>query len=229
VAGVAHEINNPLTYLMGNMELAQTELERSSRPGEAEERIARARHLLRTSVEGGERIAKIVRALRAVSRSQSQDEHAPVRLNAVAGDVHELMRTGIPPTLDLVVSLAKEDPVVQGNSSELYQVLLNLATNAIQAMGTRQGRVTIETRLDGDAAILSVHDDGPGIPGDVRGRLFTAFYTTKPEGTGLGLSLAHAIVREHGGEIEVESEPGRGAVFRVRLPRMKVAQPGVKP
>lgn len=219
MAGVAHEINNPLTYLMGNMELAQEQLEKARARAEgAAPDLDSAARLLDTSVDGGERIAKIVKALKAVTRPPSDGSRSRVALNAVATDIHALMRTNVPVSVDFQLVTSPVDPVVLGDSGEIAQVLLNLATNAVQAIGSRPGRVVIETRRMRDDAEIVVRDDGPGITPDVRERLFTPFFTTKPEGTGLGLNLVHTIVRDHGGDVEVESHPGRGATFRVRLP-----------
>lgn len=227
VAGVAHEVNNPLTYLAGNMQLAHAKLRALTPLPQDRASVERIDRLLATSIEGADRIAKIVRALRAATRVSVEGGSELVRLNAIAANVHELMLTSVPPTLELRLDLAPEDPAVVGKGSELHQVLLNLATNAVQAMGARRGAVTIETRAIEGEAHLVVKDDGPGIPDDVRARLFTPFFTTKPDGTGLGLNIAHAIARDHGGDVEVESRVGGGALFRVRLPAMEAHTPEV--
>jgi len=220
VAGVAHEVNNPLTYIMGNLELAQRDLGALRVEPGAEASLARVGRLLATSRGGGERIAKLVKALRAVTRPAGEGSREQVHLNALAANVHELIRPSTPPGIALELRLDERDPIVEGSGSELHQVILNLATNAIQALGGQRGRVVLQTRQEGGKASVSVRDDGPGIAPEAMSRLFTPFYTTKPEGTGLGLSLAHAIVRDHGGDIEVASEPKMGAEFRVRLPLM---------
>ena len=100
----------------------------------------------------------------------------------------------------------------------MHQVVLNLVTNAIHAMEGRAGAVTIEVRSDAEGARITVRDEGAGISPANRERLFEPFFTTRPEGTGLGLSVSYGIVRSHGGRIDVESEPGRGATFTVTLP-----------
>lgn len=225
MAGVAHEINNPLTYLLGNVELAQMELEKARAASVDKARIERAERLLTTSKDGGERIAKIVRSLRTVTRTASPGDRTRVALNAVASDVHALMRTSVPATVDFRLVTSADDPAVLGDSGEIAQVLLNLATNAVQAVGAEPGRVSIETRASPRGAELIVRDDGPGIPPDVRAKMFTPFFTTKPEGTGLGLSLVDTIVRDHGGEVLVECLASRpGTVFRVRFPLIEPAQ-----
>jgi signal transduction histidine kinase len=103
--------------------------------------------------------------------------------------------------------------------SQIDQVFLNLLANAAQAI-VGPGAITVETRLEGERAVVTVRDTGPGIPPDVMSRVFDPFFTTKPvgEGTGLGLSISYEIVKRHGGEIIAESPPGGGAAFTVRLP-----------
>jgi two-component system, NtrC family, sensor kinase len=112
-----------------------------------------------------------------------------------------------------------ELPSVECIRSQIDQVFLNLLANAAQAI-VGPGEITIETRRDGDAAVVGIADTGPGIAPAVVGRVFDPFFTTKPvgEGTGLGLSISYEIVKKHGGEIRADSPPGGGAVFTVRLP-----------
>ena len=117
-------------------------------------------------------------------------------------------------------------PSVDCIRSQIDQVLLNLLANAAQAIaGT--GAITIETRREADAAIVTITDTGPGIPADVLGRVFDPFFTTKPvgEGTGLGLSISYEIVTKHGGEIRAASPAGGGAVFTVSLPIARTPPP----
>jgi len=111
-------------------------------------------------------------------------------------------------------------PVVPASPSEMQQVLLNLVNNAIDALDEKGGVVTIRTRTEADQVVIEVADNGQGIPASQLTRIFEPFFTTKPvgEGTGLGLSICYGLVRKHGGDITVESEPGVGSTFRVRLP-----------
>jgi two-component system, NtrC family, sensor kinase len=110
-------------------------------------------------------------------------------------------------------------PPVECIRSQIDQVFLNLLANAAQAI-SGPGGITIESRAEDDLAVIVISDTGPGIPGDVIGRVFDPFFTTKPvgEGTGLGLSISYEIVKKHGGDIRVESPPEGGAVFTVRIP-----------
>jgi signal transduction histidine kinase len=172
--------------------------------------------------EGAERARKIVRDLRVFARSQD-DVWQPV-------DLHEEIES----SLTLLSHLLKDRvtvhrklgdlPPVECIRSAIDQVFLNLLANAAQAIDG-PGDITIETRRDGDAVVVSIADTGSGIAPDVAGRIFDPFFTTKPvgEGTGLGLSISYEIVKKHGGEIRAESPPGGGAVFTVRLPVARAA------
>ncbi len=115
---------------------------------------------------------------------------------------------------------------VECRSSQINQVFMNVIHNAIQAMGEK-GRLEIVTEREGEMAVVRIRDDGPGIPPEIRDRIFDPFFTTKKvgEGTGLGLSISYGIVQDHAGEILVESAPGQGATFVIRLP-LRYRPPG---
>ena len=214
VSGVAHELNNPLTSIAGLTELL---LERDSHPDFPREH-------LRVIHDQAERAGRIVRNLLTFAR-KGAPEKAAVDLNDVAARtslliVYELQLHGI----ELESALSGEPVVVLGDRYELQQVLLNLVTNAVQAVSTlapgRPRRITLATsRTDGEA-ILRVRDTGSGVPANLVSHLFTPFFTTKApgEGTGLGLSLSYGLVKSHGGELSYEQSPEGGAEFRVSLP-----------
>ncbi|MFL5495658.1 MAG: ATP-binding protein [Gemmatimonadales bacterium] len=214
VSGVAHELNNPLTSIAGLTELL---LERDAHPDFPREH-------LRVIHDQAERAGRIVRNLLTFAR-KGAPEKAAVDLNDVAARtslliVYELQLHGI----ELDSALRGEPVVVLGDRYELQQVLLNLVTNAVQAVSTlapgRPRRITLATsRTDGEA-ILRVRDTGPGVPAHLVSHLFTPFFTTKApgEGTGLGLSLSYGLVKSHGGELSYEQSPEGGAEFRVTLP-----------
>jgi signal transduction histidine kinase len=225
VAGVAHEVNNPLTYLGGNIELALLDLEdlqaRYADTGETPPMdLAETHRLLSTALGGAQRIGEIVKALRAVARAKGSAERERVPMNRIAQNVCELMRIGVPDRVVLRCEPDAQDPAVMGFSSELHQVVLNLAKNAVEATTEKGGAVVVSVGCTGDRVELRVADEGEGMTEEVRKRLFTPFFTTKgASGTGLGLSIVGSIVKEHGGEIAVESEVGKGTTFRVVLPR----------
>jgi two-component system NtrC family sensor kinase len=214
VSGVAHELNNPLTSIAGLTELL---LERELHPDFP-------RVHLRVIHDQAERAGRIVRNLLTFAR-KGVPEKAPVDLNDVAARtslliVYELQLHGI----ELEQALSAEPVVVLGDRYELQQVLLNLITNAVQAVsGLPPGRpraITVATARSDGAALLRVRDSGPGVPPQHASYLFTPFFTTKApgQGTGLGLSLSYGLVQSHGGVLSYEDPPEGGAEFRVVLP-----------
>jgi two-component system NtrC family sensor kinase len=219
VAGVAHELNNPLTSVIGYAQLVEEEL----REGPSARPANEVAQDLRRIAEESERAARIVRNLLAFARRQSVARR-PQNVGEICNRVLALreyefrlsdivLRTEIPAVL----------PQVLGDEGQLQQVLLNLVLNAEQAMrGQDTKRLTIGVRHDEqDRTIeLSVTDSGHGIDASNLSRIFDPFFTTRDvgEGTGLGLSICYGIVRDHGGHIRVESKPRGGTTFRVILP-----------
>jgi signal transduction histidine kinase len=246
VAGVAHELNNPIGFVYSNVTTLEDFVKRLRGmlevyrglplPPETRDevqaewerrKIDYALRYLDSMTqgirEGAERARKIVRDLRVFARSQD-DVWQPV-------DLHEEIES----SLTLLNHLLKDRVVVHRKlgdlphveciRSSIDQVFLNLLANAAQAIEGR-GAITIETRREDGMAVVSIADTGPGIAADVIGRIFDPFFTTKTvgEGTGLGLSISYQIVKKHGGEILAESPPDGGAVFTVRLPIARRAQ-----
>jgi len=232
-AGVAHEINNPLTYVLGNASVVARELEQLHRAvrerrdsaGALLDLVAERTQLLSEAVveiqEGAERIRSIVVDLRAFSRPESAERPGDVRsaldwaLRVMDQElrVHAKLVTRLEPL-----------PRVRGSGATLGQVFLNLLLNAAQAVAESTAKdhvIEVSTAVDPNGfVVIDVKDTGVGMPPAVVKRIFEPFFTTKPvgKGTGLGLSICHGIVSAAGGEIEVESAPGLGSRFRVRLP-----------
>ncbi|HET7470839.1 MAG TPA: ATP-binding protein [Gemmatimonadales bacterium] len=214
VSGVAHELNNPLTSIAGLTELL---LERELHPDVPREH-------LRVIHDQADRAGRIVRNLLTFAR-KGVPEKTPVDLNDVASRtalliVYEMQLHGI----ELEQALSAEPVVVLGDRHELQQVLLNLITNAVQAVsglppGARR-RIAITTTREDGQAILRVRDTGPGVSPQHASSLFTPFFTTKAagQGTGLGLSLSYGLVKAHDGELSYEPPAEGGAEFRVALP-----------
>jgi PAS domain S-box-containing protein len=245
-AGVAHEVNNPLGYVIVNLDLAAHELPRLASEASAlecqldsnlgarvaalasdlralEERIATAR-------EGTEQVRRIVADLRTLSR-MDHDLRGPVDVRWVVDAAVKLAQHEIARRAQLVLELG-EVPLVFANAPRLEQVFLNLLINAAQAIPVgraddHQVRVRTATTRDG-RVLVEVSDTGVGFPPELAGRIFDPFFTTKPEGegTGLGLSICHGIIRDSGGEIEASAVPGQGATFRVLLPAMSLGESG---
>jgi two-component system NtrC family sensor kinase len=180
--------------------------------------------LLSRSQEGAGRVKQIVQDLRTFSRTD-QAELTQVSLNDAIQRTLALMeprmKNGIVVARDL-----GELPEVRCYAGQLNQVFMNLLMNACDAMDGR-GKITVRTRPEPGGVVLEFQDDGPGMSPEVRSRIFEPFFTTKPvgKGTGLGLSISHGIVERHGGSMTVESAPGAGARFTIRLPLEPPAEP----
>lgn len=217
-AGVAHEVNNPLAYIIANLGYSLDGLRKDS----VVEQLPAILEALEETRRGVERIREIVRDLKVFSRSE-EERTGSVALPSVIRTVLTIASNEIRHRAQLVTSIG-EVPRVTGNESRLAQVLLNLVLNAAQAI--REGaadrnfiRVTLATAENGDA-VIEVEDTGEGIAPEVLPRIFNPFFTTKPVGfgTGLGLYVCHGIVEKLGGRITVHSRPGQGTRFRVTLP-----------
>ncbi|HEY6049988.1 MAG TPA: GAF domain-containing sensor histidine kinase, partial [Thermoanaerobaculia bacterium] len=211
-ADLSHEVANPTSFIIANLEFLRENL-----PGEGplgEDLVSSAEEAL----QGARRIAKVVQDIRAVVRGE-EPAHVRIDLNeavrfAMRMSEHQLEGVSVESSLDA-------DLQVLGDEARLGQVFLNLLVNAGQALAGRPGgRVSIVTDRDGARVRATISDNGPGIPRRDQGRIFEAFFTTKPAGagSGLGLSISREIVRRHGGELTVESEEGRGSRFIVTLP-----------
>ncbi|OJT22930.1 hypothetical protein BO221_18705 [Archangium sp. Cb G35] len=234
-AGVAHELNNPISYVLSNLRFAVDELGEAGEAGKplSDERSQEVQQALREALEGGERMRHIVHDLRSFSRRE--DEHfGPVDIHAVLDSCASLARTAIRHRAQLVKEYG-EVPRVLANESRLGQLFLNLLVNAGQAIPEGDAkahsvRVTTE-RVDEVWVVVSVRDTGVGIPPENLQRLFKPFFTTKPVGvgTGLGLSICHGIITAMGGRIEVSSEVGKGTTFRVFMPVADKASGQTKP
>jgi two-component system NtrC family sensor kinase len=214
ISGVAHELNNPLATILSWAERL------SDRPG-LDDPLRRG---LETILSESERAARIVRNLLTFARKR-QTTRAMVDLNQVIRETLALRAYEQRVTNIVVIeALAAGLPQVFADGHQVQQVLLNLVINAEQAMLAAHGRGTIVVRTwqeqDRETVMLEINDDGPGIPPDLQPKIFDPFFTTKEvgKGTGLGLTVAYAIVQEHGGRIRLESRVGSGASFYVELP-----------
>jgi signal transduction histidine kinase len=223
-AGVAHEINNPLSFVIANASVLSEMLPQIA------ESIGAHRHDELTEIigdirDGSERVRKIVRDLKMFSRPDDTTR-GPV-------DVHRVLESSLNMAWNEIRHRARlvkdfgQTTMVDANDGQLGQVFLNLLVNAAHAIpegAVEANEIRIRTALDeDDRLVVEVRDTGSGMTPDVLTRIFDPFYTTKPVGmgTGLGLSVCHGLVAKNGGEITVESEPGVGSVFRVFLNRAK--------
>lgn len=219
VAGVAHELNNPLTTVVGYSELLQqTQADEKTRG--FLERIAKSAH----------RCHKIVQSLLSFAR-QHPPERKLVQIQTALDEVLEIMAYELRTSnVTVVRDCASDLPRILADGHQLQQVFVNILNNARQAIEPfeRDGRIVIQTRHAGDSVVIAFSDNGPGIRPENVARIFDPFFTTKPvgKGTGLGLSLCYGIIQEHGGKISARSEPGQGATFTIELP---IAAKGVAP
>jgi PAS domain S-box-containing protein len=224
VASVAHELNNPLAYTLGNLGLATAELSRLKdqlQLVEVREAMERVIGSLRDAEEGAGRVANTVKELRAFGRMEERSQRA-VDPRACVDWAIRLTSNQLLHQARLLTSL-REVPHVKANELKLSQVVVNLLTNAVQALtGERtDNEIRVSTWTDETgSAIIEVEDNGRGMSEEVRLAVFDAFFTTKASGygTGLGLSICRSIVSGFGGDISVESAPNRGSRFRVHLP-----------
>jgi len=175
--------------------------------------------LMNESREGIRRVRKIVQDLKDFSHVDAKQDWDWTDLHQGIDSTLNIVNNEIKYKADVVKQYG-ELPEVQCLASELNQVFMNLLVNAAHAIDKTRGTITIRTGVQGERVWVEVADDGCGIPRDNLSRIFDPFFTTKPvgKGTGLGLSLSYGIVKKHGGDLEVDSEPGRGTRFRVTIP-----------
>jgi signal transduction histidine kinase len=210
-AGIAHEVKNPLAGILGYAQLSLRKLEQGN-------------HLynnLKVIEKETRRCKSIIDNLLKFSR-QERVEHAPTNINSVVEDAAAIVdhQLGIN-QVRLDKKLAQALPAISGNSNQIQQVLMNIIINAQQAMEGNPGVISIETLQPDPGHIeIRIGDDGPGMPKEVQAKIFEPFFTTKPagKGTGLGLSVSYGIIKDHGGNLSVESDVGKGTLFIISLP-----------
>ena len=252
-AGIAHEINNPVNFITSNIPPLRRDLAdvlevlngyRSVDAAQATTSLPALREreaeldldgsivelgeILRSIEEGADRTAEIVRGLRNFSRLD-EDDLKLADLNEGLQSTLTVLANQLKDHAELQLELGQL-PAVECHPGKLNQVFMNILNNAIQAIASRKdlrrGTITVRSTTVGDAVLISIADDGPGMTEAVMGKVFEPFFTTKDvgEGTGLGLSIAYSIVEKHGGRITVESLPGAGATFHVTLPQRQPHQ-----
>jgi PAS domain S-box-containing protein len=219
-AGVAHEINNPLAFVLSNVEFAIEEIDDLKGQMNAELRDELL-HALAAAQEGSERVRQIVSDLKNFTRSEGESQGL-VEVNQLVESAAAMLRNEVRHHALLELSLSG-NPLVQGNEAKLGQVFLNLIHNAAQAIPlghAKKNVIRVSTVVEDEQVIVEVSDTGDGIAPENLDRIFDAFFTTKAVGvgTGLGLAICHRVVTGLGGSIEVSSEVGKGTSFRVTLP-----------
>ncbi|HEY3594859.1 MAG TPA: PAS domain S-box protein, partial [Polyangiaceae bacterium] len=224
--GIAHDFNNILGAILGYTEIAKLDAFALPAVLESLTEVQRA----------GERAKELVRQILTFSRRHPQERH-PIRLQPIVAEVYRLLRSTLPATIELTAEASPEAQPVHADSTQIHQILLNLATNAAHALGDAPGRVELRLRMHqppataselrpipplppGKYVELMVKDNGCGMSEETVQHVFEPFFTTKKpgEGTGLGLSVVHGIVKDHDGIIYVDSAPKQGSAFYVLLP-----------
>ena len=228
--GIAHDFNNILGIIMGFGSLIQQDLAEGSETRENADMV----------VQAARRARELVEQILTFSRHSDEQTKLPFDPKPVVKEVLKLIRSTVPATIEIAQEITAQEGRLVGDVSQLHQIIMNLCTNAVHAMGSGPGRLSVsllETHLDGSEAAawgvspgtywhFGVGDTGDGIPADVLDRVFEPFFTTKErgQGTGLGLAVVHGIVTDHGGVVRVESPPGEGARFHVLLPLVALEQ-----
>jgi signal transduction histidine kinase len=219
-ASLAHELNQPLSAILSNTETAELMLD-SDCPD-----LPAIKEILADVHRADQRAADIIKRLRDFLKGQ-ESEYRDIGLSEIINGVVQIVsgdarQKGV----ELSYSNAPPDPTVRADPVHLQQVLLNLIINAMDAVSSRplgQRKVRLDVAQVGDSDVeVSVRDTGPGIPGDKLGAVFDILFTTKPQGTGLGLFIARSIIETYGGKLWAENAPDVGAVFRFRLPLSKI-------
>lgn len=222
--GIAHDFNNILSIIMGYGGLLQQELPEGSEGRENADMV----------VQAARRARELVEQILTFSRHSDEQAKLPIDPKPVVKEVLKLIRSTVPATIEIAHEITDREGRLVGDVSQLHQIIMNLSTNAVHAMGSGPGRLSVsltESDLAGAEAMawgvepgaywrFGVADTGEGIPPNVVDRVFEPFFTTKElgEGTGLGLAVVHGIVTDHGGVVRVESRPGEGTQFHVLLP-----------
>jgi two-component system, cell cycle sensor histidine kinase and response regulator CckA len=206
--GIAHDFNNLLGGVLAGAALALEEYRSGLSPEEELKRIREA------AVLGSEIVRQMM-----IYAGKETEAVTLVDVSRIAGEMADLLTVSMSKHAKLETHLAQDLPAVRAGAGQIRQIVMNLVVNASEAMGDRDGVVRVTTcRAEGDYVRLEVADTGPGISAETQARMFDPFFTTKPKGHGLGLAVIHGIVRDLGGSIQLASEPGKGATFRILLP-----------
>jgi two-component system NtrC family sensor kinase len=206
---IAHELNNPIYGIMNTLELLKTEIPPESK----------RRRILELSLSEIQRLAEMLKNMLSFSKPE-EEKRRPVNLNELIEGILLVMEKQMRESnVSVETHLDSSVPEVMASTNQMRQVMLNLFKNAKEAM-PKGGTLTIRTAREENDVVIRIRDTGVGIPEEIRDRIFEAFFTTKQKvkGVGLGLSVCYGIVKDHGGEIKLESEVEKGTTFTIRLP-----------
>jgi PAS domain S-box-containing protein len=206
---IAHELNNPLYGIMNTLELLKTEVPPESK----------RRRILELSLSETQRLAEMLRNMLSFSKPE-EEKRRPIKMNELIEGILLVMEKQMRESnIKVETFFDDEIPEVMASTNQMRQVMLNMLKNAKEAM-PKGGTLTVKTSKEVNKVLIHIQDTGVGIPEEIRDKIFEAFFTTKQKvkGVGLGLSVCYGIIKDHGGEIKVESEEGKGTTFRIRLP-----------
>lgn len=206
---IAHELNNPIYGIMNTLELLKTEIPPESK----------RRKILELSLSETQRLAEMLRNMLSFSKPE-EEKRRPIKINDLIEGILLVMEKQMKEAnIKVTTEFDDEIPEVMASTNQMRQVLLNMLKNAKEAM-PKGGTLTVRTGKEDHHVLVHIQDTGVGIPEEIKDKIFEAFFTTKlkVKGVGLGLSVCYGIVKDHGGEITVESEEGKGTTFTIRLP-----------
>jgi two-component system NtrC family sensor kinase len=206
---IAHELNNPLYGIMNTLELLKTEISPESK----------RRKILELSLSETQRLAEMLRNMLSFSKPE-EEKRRPIKMNELIEGILLVMEKQMRESnIKVETFFDDEIPEVMASTNQMRQVMLNMLKNAKEAM-PKGGTLTVKTSKEVNKVLIHIQDTGVGIPEEIRDKIFEAFFTTKQKvkGVGLGLSVCYGIIKDHGGEIKVESEEGKGTTFKIRLP-----------
>jgi two-component system NtrC family sensor kinase len=206
---VAHELNNPIYGIMNTLELLKTEIPPENK----------RRRILELSLSEIQRLSEMLRNMLSFSKPE-EEKRRPVKIDELIEGILLVMEKQMKESnIQVEASFDSDIPEVMASTNQMRQVMLNILKNAKEAM-PKGGTLTVRTAREGNKILITTQDTGIGIPKEIRDKIFEAFFTTKQKvkGVGLGLSVCYGIIKDHGGEIKVESEEGKGTTFTISLP-----------
>jgi signal transduction histidine kinase len=206
---IAHELNNPIYGIMNTLELLKTEIPPESK----------RRRILELSLSETQRLSEMLRSMLSFSKPE-EEKRRPVKMNELVEGILLMMEKQMKEAnIKMETYFDIEIPEIMASTNQMRQVMLNIIKNAKEAM-PKGGTLTVRTSREDNKVLISIRDTGIGIPKEIRDKIFEAFFTTKQKvkGVGLGLSVCYGIIKDHGGEIKVESEEEKGTTFTISLP-----------